>query len=148
MPTRLSASTTGTPEMRCFLVKASTSPILVVGDTVIGSLITPLSNFLTLATSRACCSAEMFLWITLKPPSCAKQMAMRASVTVSIAADNNGKPNSIRAVKGVRRSTSRGKIFDFAGLRRTSSKVRACLIFSIAELYASALAIQYTQAIY
>ena len=32
----------------------------------------------------------MFLWMTPMPPSCAMAMAMRASVTVSMAADSSG----------------------------------------------------------
>ena len=41
-------------------------------------------------TSSACCSGVMFLWMTPMPPSCAMAMAVRASVTVSIAADSSG----------------------------------------------------------
>ena len=61
---------------------------------------------------------------------------MRASVTVSIAAESSGMPSSISRVIREFRETSRGRTEDLAGIKRTSSKVRACLIFSIAELYA------------
>ena len=62
MPTSLPLlSTTGTPEMRRERVSASTSPMLMSGVTVIGSRMTPLSNFLTWRTCAACSSAGMFL---------------------------------------------------------------------------------------
>ena len=50
---QLSPSTTGTPEMFLARVSSITSRIVVSGVTVIGSWMTPLSNFLTRCTSRA-----------------------------------------------------------------------------------------------
>ena len=47
MPTRSSPSTTGTPEMFFERVRSMTWRIVASGDTVIGSWITPLSNFFT-----------------------------------------------------------------------------------------------------
>src|SRR5690625_632601 len=52
-------------------------------------------------------------------------MASRASVTVSIAADTRGMLRRIPRVSCVDKSTSRGKTEDSAGIRRTSSNVRA-----------------------
>jgi len=52
-------------------------------------------------------------------------MARRASVTVSMAADSTGSPSLMLRVSVVERSTSRGSTVEWAGTRRTSSKVRA-----------------------
>ena len=60
------------------------------GETVIGSLMTPLSNFLTRWTSAACCAGVRFLWMMPMPPSWARVIASRDSVTVSMAADSSG----------------------------------------------------------
>ena len=92
---------------------------------MIGSAITPLSNFLTRATSRACASIDMFLWMMPMPPSCAIVIARRASVTVSMAAESTGSPRRILRVSWVDRSTSRGRTSERAGTSRTSSKVSA-----------------------
>ena len=54
MPTTRLPSTTGSPEIRCCCVSASTSRTDIVGGIVIGSLTTPLSKRLTFATSAAC----------------------------------------------------------------------------------------------
>ena len=54
MPTTRLPSTTGSPEIRCCWVSASTSRTDIVGGIVIGSLTTPLSKRLTFATSAAC----------------------------------------------------------------------------------------------
>ena len=61
------------------------SGVIVTGSTTI-----PLSVFLTRRTSWACCSGVMFLWMTPMPPWRAMQIAVCASVTVSIAADSSG----------------------------------------------------------
>ena len=53
MPTAFLPTTTGTPEMPRARVSSSTSRIVMLGGTVIGSLMTPLSNFFTRPTSRA-----------------------------------------------------------------------------------------------
>ena len=65
--------------------------MVMSGETVIGSRITPLSNFLTRATSAAWPSMVMLLWTMPMPPSCAMVMARRASVTVSMAAETSGR---------------------------------------------------------
>jgi hypothetical protein len=86
-----------------------TSRIEVSGVTVIGSRITPASNFLTMRTSLACWAAGMFLWMMPMPPHWAIVMARRASVTVSIAAERIGMFRRIPRVSGVARLTSRGR---------------------------------------
>ena len=58
------------------------------GAIVIGSFTTPLSKRLTFATSAAWAAGDMFLWTMPMPPSCARAMARRDSVTVSMAADS------------------------------------------------------------
>ena len=110
MPTTFFPITTGMPEIPRERVSSSTWRIVMSGDTVIGSLITPLSNFLTRATSSACASIDMFLWMMPSPPSCAMVMASRASVTVSMAAESSGTLRRMRLVSWVERSTSRGRI--------------------------------------
>ncbi len=93
--------------------------------TVIGSRITPDSNFLTRRTSAAWRSIVMFLWMMPMPPDCAIVIARRASVTVSIAAETIGRFRRIVRVRRVPRSTSRGSTSEYAGTSETSSKVRA-----------------------
>ena len=91
-------------------VSSSTSRMVMLGETVIGSLMTPLSNFFTRPTSRACASMVMLLWMMPMPPSWAMVIARRASVTVSMAADSSGTFSRMRRVTRVERSTSRGRI--------------------------------------
>jgi hypothetical protein len=91
MPTTLPPSITGRPEMRLLRVMSSTWRTVICGATVIGSLTTPDSKRLTAATWAACISAFMFLWMMPMPPSCARAIARRASVTVSMAADRRGR---------------------------------------------------------
>src|SRR5436853_24235 len=52
-------------------------------------------------------------------------IASRDSVTVSIAAESNGILRAIFRVRRVARLTSRGTTAEYAGTRRTSSKVSA-----------------------
>ena len=61
--------------------------MVVDGLIVIGSNTNPDSNRFTELTFEVCSSIVIFLWITPIPPACAKAIAMRDSVTVSIAAD-------------------------------------------------------------
>ena len=68
---------------------------------------------------------DMFLWTMPMPPSCAMAIARRASVTVSIAAEATGMLSGMVRVRRVLRLTSRGRTVEWAGTRRTSSKVRA-----------------------
>jgi hypothetical protein len=102
-----------------------TSRTVIMGETVMGSFTTPLSNRLTLETSAACCAGVMFLWTMPMPPSCARAMASLASVTVSMAADNRGIFRWIERVRREVRLTSRGRTVEWAGTRRTSSNVSA-----------------------
>jgi len=97
---------------------------------VIGSTIIPLSDFLTLSTSIACLSILMFRWMIPIPPSCAKQIAVPDSVTVSIAALRMGIFNLMLLVSIVEVSTSRGRMSDSAGTISRSSKVNASTIGS------------------
>ena len=50
----------------------------------------PLALRLTLSTSSVCRSIDMFLWMTPRPPSWARAMAISLSVTVSIGELSNG----------------------------------------------------------
>ena len=86
IPTSWSPFVTGTPEMRYFPIKASTSSTFCSGRIVTGSTIIPLSDFLTLSTSMAWLSMLILRWIKPMPPSRAMLMAVSASVTVSMAA--------------------------------------------------------------
>ena len=72
------------------------------GGSVIGSAIIPLSDRLTLSTSEACSSIVRFLWITPIPPSRARAMARRVSVTVSMAAESSGIPKRSLGVSWTR----------------------------------------------
>ena len=62
----------------------------LVGESVIGLTIMPLSDRLTRSTSEACSSTDRFLWMMPMPPCCAIAIASRDSVTVSIAALSSG----------------------------------------------------------
>ncbi len=92
---------------------------------VTGSSTTPVSAFFTLLTSSACSSMPRFLWMTPSPPSRAMLIAVRASVTVSMAAEMIGLAKGIVAVNSVRTSTSLGRTSLSAGTSNTSSKVSA-----------------------
>ncbi len=58
------------------------------------------------------------------PPSRASAIAIRASVTVSIAAERSGISSAIARVSRVAVETSLGSTAESAGTSRTSSKVR------------------------
>ena len=100
--------------------------MVMSGDTVTGLRIRPDSNLLTLATSSDCSSTLIFLCITPIPPAWAMAIAIALSVTVSIAAEIIGILRSILLVSLVDIFTSAGRTADSAGIKRTSSKVRAC----------------------
>ena len=61
------------------------------------------------------------------PPSDARAMAIFDSVTVSIAAEQNGKFKLIFLVNFVFKETSLGKTSECIGITKTSSKVSASL---------------------
>src|SRR5437867_1047198 len=125
IPTTLPPFTTGKPEILYCRCTAITSRTVISGEMVIGSRSTPDSKRLTLATSTACAWGVRFLWMMPMPPSWAMAMARRASVTVSMAADTRGMFSSSLRVRRVFRETSRGRTREWAGRRRTSSKVSA-----------------------
>jgi hypothetical protein len=126
IPTRVpSARVIGTPEIRYFSMIPRASARGASGPRVIGFMIIPLSERLTLSTSSAWRSMERFLWTIPIPPSWARAMASSLSVTVSMAAERRGMLREILRVSRERTSTSRGWTSLRAGIRRTSSKVNA-----------------------
>src|SRR5467141_1225191 len=139
MPTTLPLLTTGKPEILYCCCSAITSRTVISGEMVIGSRSTPDSKRLTLATSTACAWGVRFLWMMPMPPSCAMAMASRASVTVSMAADTRGMFSSSLRVRRVFRETSRGRTREWAGRRRTSSKVSAFWITRMSDSRKAAL---------
>src|SRR5262245_48934520 len=147
MPTTLLPFTTGKPEILCSRCSAITSRTGSSGGIVIGSRSTPDSKRFTFCTAAACAVGLMLLWMMPIPPSCARAIARRASVTVSMAADTIGRFSCSFRVRRVLRETSRGRTREGAGRRRTSSKVSAFWItrmFSArkAALYAILSSIQ------
>ena len=133
IPTRFSSSsTTGNPENPCLSFKARISPIVVSGLIITGSRTKPDSKRFTELTLAACSSIVIFRWITPIPPAWAIAIAMRDSVTVSMAADMIGTWRDMEEVSLVFRSTSAGRTADSAGKRRTSSKVSASGMVSLA----------------
>ena len=141
IPTRFLPSTTGTPDILCLAVNSRTSFMEQSGEVTTGSEITPLSYFLTFTTSLAWSSTDKFLWMIPIPPSWAIAMASSDSVTVSMAADNNGIFNWIFDVSCVFKQASDGRILEWLGTSRTSSNVKASWItFSIlTSLYKTVL---------
>src|SRR6476469_3699675 len=93
------------------------------GVRVTGSTIMPDSERLTLSTSPTWSSIERLRWMTPMPPARARAIAIRPSVTVSIAADMIGTRSTISPAIRVAVSTSAGRIDEAAGSSRTSSKV-------------------------
>ncbi len=86
----LPASTIGIPPILFSFINCKASANVAFSNSVIGSMIKPLSLRFTLRTCAACSSILIFLWRIPSPPSRAKAMASPASVTVSIAADSIG----------------------------------------------------------
>ena len=126
MPTsRFPFSVIGTPEMWYLLMIASASPTVASGGRVMGSTIMPDSLRLTFSTSSACPSTGRLRCNTPRPPSRARAMARRASVTVSMAADNMGMLRRMPGARSTLRSTSGGSTLEWPGTSNTSSKVRA-----------------------
>ena len=124
IPTSLSSLMTGNPDIWERSMISCAWAIVVSGVTVMGLIMTPLSCFLTLAISAAWAGIPRLRWITPRPPACAMAMAVRASVTVSIAALTKGVFRRIVRVTWVETSASFGKKSDSPGKRRMSSKVR------------------------
>src|SRR5262249_12266014 len=76
-------------------------------------------------------SASRLRWMTPRPPACAIAIAIRASVTVSMAEATIGILSAISRVMRVRRSVSDGMTCDNAGWIRTSSQVSASRRFPL-----------------
>ena len=130
MPTTLSPSTMGSPEMLWWDMISRASRIVASGCRVTGSWMTPFAERLTLSTSRIWSAIGRFLWMTPMPPSRARATASFHSVTVSMAAEATGTEIGTFREKRVLSSTSLGRNSERQGTRRTSSKVRASRIRS------------------
>ena len=83
-------STTGSPEIRNFAHIASTSASVLSGLQVTGSVTMPASDRFTISTWPACSPTDRLRCNTPMPPARAIAMAIRDSVTVSIAELTNG----------------------------------------------------------
>ncbi len=91
MPTgRPSAATTGRPEISCRRINSTATASFCSGAMVTGLMTTPVSAFLTFVTSSTCSAMVKFLCTIPMPPSRAMQIAVAASVTVSIADETMG----------------------------------------------------------
>ena len=104
------ASVIGTPENLKRFISSSASNSLAVFGSVTGSEIMPLWLRFTFCTSAACSDAGMLRWITPMPPLRAIAMAMRASVTLSIAADTSGIARTMSAANLADVSTASGSV--------------------------------------
>ena len=107
--------------MRNCAQSASTSSIVASGVVVIGSVIMPDSLRLTRSTIDACSSMERFRCTIPMPPSRAMAIAMRASVTVSMALDTSGVATVMRRVTRDDVSASLGMTSVCPGRSSTSS---------------------------
>lgn len=83
-------SVTGTPLMRNFAHSASASASVASGWIVMGSVTMPDSDRFTRSTWLAWSSMDRLRCSTPTPPWRAIAMAMRDSVTLSMAADSSG----------------------------------------------------------
>ncbi len=130
MPTSLPLpfSTTGMPEISCRFMRSSASASVASGWMVSGFTTMPLSKRFTLRTSSAWRAMSRFLWMTPMPPCWAMQIAMRASVTVSMAEDISGMLRPMRLVSLERVSAWAGSTEEAPGSRSTSSNVKASRI--------------------
>ena len=126
MPMSLPWSQMGTPEMRYLAMSSSASARVWPGASQKGLVMTPFSLRFTMSTCSACWPMDMFLWMMPMPPSRAMAMAIRYSVTVSMAALITGIFRRIFLVSWVCRSMSAGRTLLSAGISSTSSKVRPC----------------------
>ncbi len=115
----------GTPLIEKRAISTWASRRVRSGPSVMGSRIMPLSERLTRSTSWACWSMVRFLWMIPIPPSLAMAIAMRDSVTVSMAAVSSGIWSGMLGVRNDWTSVSLGWTVECPGTSRTSSKVRA-----------------------
>ncbi len=122
MPTSLpSPSTTGSPETRNRPQIASTSATVASGVVVTGFVIMPDSERLTLSTCSAWSAMERLRCSTPRPPCLAIAIAMRDSVTVSMAEERRGAATVIRRLRRVLVSASLGMTSVCPGSSMTSS---------------------------
>ena len=122
MPTSVpSPSTTGSPETRNCPQIASTSATVASGVVVTGLVIMPDSLRLTLSTCAAWSSIERLRCSTPRPPWRAMAIAMRASVTVSMAEESSGDATVMRRVRREVVSASLGMTSVCPGSSMTSS---------------------------
>ncbi len=130
-PTSLRPSRMGMPEMLCWIINSTARDRGAPTWRVMGSSTMPLSCFFTRATWAACSSGVKFLWMTPSPPSWARAMARRASVTVSIAEERMGVGSTRCRVTREAICTSWGSTALSAGTNSTSSKVRPSFTSSV-----------------
>ena len=117
------SSTTGRPEMRNRAHMASTSASVLSGEQVTGSVTMPASERLTISTWPAWSAIERLRCSTPMPPARAMAIAIRASVTVSMAELTSGTCKRIFLVSWLEVSAAAGTTSDAAGSSNTSSKV-------------------------
>ena len=103
---------------------ASTSARVFSGEQVTGSVTMPASERLTISTWPACSATDRLRCRTPIPPARAIAIAIRASVTVSIAEETIGTRSRILRVSWLEVSAVAGTTSEAAGSSRTSSKVR------------------------
>ena len=118
---RPSPSTTGRPETLNWPQTRSTSATVASGVVVTGFEIMPDSERLTLSTCAAWSSMERLRCSTPMPPWRAIAIAIRDSVTVSIAAESSGVCRLTRLVSRVVVSASLGITSVCPGRSMTSS---------------------------
>nr|KEP23645.1 hypothetical protein DA06_06290 [Georgenia sp. SUBG003] len=115
------SSTTGSPETRYWPHRASSSASVASGPIVTGSVTMPDSDRFTTVTWCAWSSMERLRCRMPMPPSRAIAIAIRASVTVSMAAEISGILIEISRVSRAVVSTSEGITSVAPGSRSTSS---------------------------
>ena len=112
---------TGTPEIRNFAHSASASASVASGRQVTGSVTIPASERLTISTWAAWSSTERLRCRTPIPPCRAIAIAIRDSVTVSIALETSGIFSVTLRVNWVVVSASLGTRSEASGSSSTSS---------------------------
>jgi hypothetical protein len=94
------------------------------GEQVTGLLTMPASDLFTRSTCDAWSSIDRLRCSTPAPPCRAMAIAIRASVTVSMAEDSSGTRRVMLRESRLEVSTSLGTTSDASGSSSTSSKVR------------------------
>ena len=116
-----SESITGRPLIRYWPQSASTSATVASGEVVTGLVIMPDSLRLTRSTCSAWSEIERLRCSTPRPPSRAIAIAIRVSVTVSMALESSGVATLIRRVSRDMVSASLGMTSVCPGRSSTSS---------------------------